>query len=367
LNGPAERAEYVTQLLRVVGQTGDAAAVGRALAEVLPDGLKSANTRHFTAVAGLLDAVERRRMTLGADVAGRVAWVTQYAREIMRRHKERYEDKVAGLGLLCREPSQKVDIQLAGEFLDPKERPVLQLAAVAALARSRDPAAAVALVDAIPVASPGPRAKILDALTSRPAGMEALLAALESGKVAPVDLPAATRERMLAARDTALRERADKALATVRPAARAAAVRAYQPALSLRGDRAKGKAIFDKNCVACHNFEGAPSVGPDLAALTDKSSTYLLTAILDPNAAVEGRFVAYRLDTADGDTHIGLVASESASAVTLAQSGGIMQTVARTAIKSLTSTRLSLMPEGFEQGMSVQDVADLIAYVQAPR
>jgi hypothetical protein len=49
------------------------------------------------------------------------------------------------------------------------------------------------------------------------------------------------------------------------------------------------------------------------------------------------------------------------------QSNAIKQRIARGSIKSLTSSRLSLMSEGLGQGMTAQDVADLIAFVQEPQ
>jgi putative heme-binding domain-containing protein len=211
------------------------------------------------------------------------------------------------------------------------------------------------------------RARLFDVLTARPRGVEALLAAVEGQKLSPGDLPAATREKLLKSTDAAVRGRAEKALASARPAARVAVVRQYQAALSLKGDVAHGRALFEKTCSACHRLGDVGSaVGPDLAALTDRSAGYLLTAILDPNAAVEGRFAAYQLETQDGETYVGLLAEENAAGLTILQPSGVRQTVPRAEVKALTASKLSLMPEGLEQGMSAQDLADVIAFVQKP-
>jgi putative heme-binding domain-containing protein len=216
--------------------------------------------------------------------------------------------------------------------------------------------------------SPALRAVALDALTARADSAESLVAAIEQKRLSPTDVPAATRERLLAHSNLPLREHAVKALASSRPPARAQAVKEYQAALKITGDAGKGKATFEKTCAACHQLAGmGQAVGPDLAALTDKSTGYLLTALLDPNAAVEGRFVAYQLETTDDETYVGLLSDENASALTILQPNGIRQRVPRASIKSLTSSKLSLMPEGLEQGMTVQDVADLIAFVQHPQ
>ena len=106
------------------------------------------------------------------------------------------------------------------------------------------------------------------------------------------------------------------------------------------------------------------SVGPDLLALTDRSSQYLLTSILDPNAAVEGKYVGYRVQTTDGRDLVGLVADETAAAVTILSGNGIRESVKRSEIQSMTSTRLSLMPDGLEQALNPQQLADLIRFLQ---
>ena len=44
-------------------------------------------------------------------------------------------------------------------------------------------------------------------------------------------------------------------------------------------------------------------VGADLAALKDRSTDAMLTAILDPNRAVESKFLVYTVVTKDGLQH----------------------------------------------------------------
>src|SRR5438105_1683165 len=186
------------------------------------------------------------------------------------------------------------------------------------------------MIGAIPRVSPALRGQMFDALTSHPPGVEALLGAVDNKRISPTDLPAAVREKILAHPDAALHEHANKTLAAARPAARVEALETFQPALKLTGDPAKGKVTFEKLCAACHQLGGVGHpVGPDLSALTDKSANYLLVAIVDPNAAVEGRFVAYQLQTVDEETYVGLLADENASALTILQPNGMRQAVAR--------------------------------------
>jgi putative heme-binding domain-containing protein len=134
----------------------------------------------------------------------------------------------------------------------------------------------------------------------------------------------------------------------------------------LPGEPVKGRAIWVSTCVGCHYFRGeGASVGPNLGALTDKTPADFLTAILDPNAVVEPRFVAYIVETKDDRTLTGIVNAETATTLTLVQGGGTYEKILRSDITSIRPSGLSLMPEGLEQSMSPQDLANLIAYLNS--
>src|SRR5213075_2846587 len=90
-----------------------------------------------------------------------------------------------------------------------------------------------------------------------------------------------------------------------------------------------------------------------------------LVAILDPNAAVEPRFVAYNIETKDGRSLAGVVNAETATTLTLVQSGGTSEKILRGDISQIRASGLSLMPEGLEQNMTPQDLADLISYLNS--
>jgi putative heme-binding domain-containing protein len=104
-------------------------------------------------------------------------------------------------------------------------------------------------------------------------------------------------------------------------------------------------------------------VGADLVALTDKSPKSLLTAILDPNQAVEAKFVEYQAVTSAGLTYRGMLATETGAAITLIAADGKRHDIVRAELEVLRSTGKSLMPEGLEKDLSPKDMADVIAYV----
>jgi putative membrane-bound dehydrogenase-like protein len=370
----AGRAELLGALVSMVAAVGEPADITAAINAVAPSSPDSAAAWQLTATAAILDALDHRPTPLSAsqlpgDAATRISATTNLARRLAASTGIPLAQRVTAVALLCRDPAAaQADLRLADDLLSPANPPALQSAALAALSRGKVPGAAGVLIAALPRISPTLRAVALDALTARPESAELLIAAVEAKKLSPTDLPAATREKLLAHPNAALRDQAAKALASSRPPARTQALKDLQPALTLKGDAAKGKLTFEKTCAACHQLAAVGNaVGPDLAALTDKSAGYLLTALLDPNAAVEGRFVAYQVETTNGETYVGLLGDENASAIMIVQPNAIKQRVPRASIKSLTRSKLSLMPEGLEQGMTPQDIADLIAFVQKPQ
>jgi putative heme-binding domain-containing protein len=101
------------------------------------------------------------------------------------------------------------------------------------------------------------------------------------------------------------------------------------------------------------------AVGPDLAGLRSKAPQVLLEAILDPNRAVEDKFIAYSATTQDGRSMTGLVQVESGNSITLAAADGQVHTLLRDEIEEFMTTGRSLMPEGFEKAIPPERMADL--------
>src|SRR5262249_13644541 len=143
-------------------------------------------------------------------------------------------------------------------------------------------------------------------------------------------------------------------------------VAAYQKALQLKGDPARGKAVFQKGCSACHQLEGVGTqIGADLKAVRDQGSAAILLNILDPNREVKPQFLSYVLVTSAGRIVTGMITAETANGITLRRADGTTETVLRIDIEELRSTGLSFMPEGLEKQIDVPAMADLLAYLNS--
>ena len=90
----------------------------------------------------------------------------------------------------------------------------------------------------------------------------------------------------------------------------------------------------------------------------------LLTSILDPSRSIEDRYRNYLVETSGGHFHDGLLVAETAAFVTLR---GEMEdvTVLKTDIVDMRVSEVSLMPEGIEDVLADQELADVIAFLRA--
>jgi putative heme-binding domain-containing protein len=59
-----------------------------------------------------------------------------------------------------------------------------------------------------------------------------------------------------------------------------------------------------------------------------------------------------------------MIAEETETSITLRMAQGIEETIRHDRIQSLKARALSLVPDGFEQTMTHQDPADLLAFLK---
>jgi putative heme-binding domain-containing protein len=99
--------------------------------------------------------------------------------------------------------------------------------------------------------------------------------------------------------------------------------------------------------------------------MSNRGAEAVLINVLDPNREVTPQYVDYVVETTDGRTLTGVLAGETANSITLRRAENVTDTVLRTNIKRMRSGRVSIMPEGLEQQLDPQGMADLIAYVMS--
>ena len=139
----------------------------------------------------------------------------------------------------------------------------------------------------------------------------------------------------------------------------------YQESLKLKGDPASGQIVYRRECLNCHKLRGeGHEVGPSLETVQHRSPQEILIHVLDPNREVSPNFLDYAVRLADGRVLTGLIAAETDSGLTLRRAQNQEDTILRSEIDDITSSGKSLMPEGVEQKITIQEMSDLIAYLR---
>ena len=115
---------------------------------------------------------------------------------------------------------------------------------------------------------------------------------------------------------------------------------------------AHGKAVFQKNCASCHTLFGEGRlVGPDLTGAQRTDLDYVLINVMDPSALVGHAYRVTIVELKDGRVINGIVKGEDASTLTL-----------QTATDRIV---VSMMPEGLLNRLSIQDIRDLVKYLNS--
>jgi putative membrane-bound dehydrogenase-like protein len=261
-----------------------------------------------------------------------------------------------------------VELEILAKFLTPKFTDRTKEAVIAALGRMNDPNAQAMLLGNWRTLGPTLQGQVLDLCLARPAWTEKLFDEIGAGRIRSSEIDVTRTQQLLSHSNAKLRERAVKALAAGIATDRQKVVDEYLKQATQAGDVVRGREVFAKSCGNCHKLgETGNAVGPDLAALSDKSPKSLVTSILDPNRAVESKYVSYTAETDEGLSFTGLLVGEGEGSITLALPDGKRQTVLRTQLESFASNAKSFMPEGLEKDLSPDKLADVLAFVGSTR
>ena len=254
------------------------------------------------------------------------------------------------------------------QLLGPQTAPTVQREAIRQLCRTERSDIAEALLGSWSSYGPTTRSAVLESLLQRTAWTHKLLSAIEGGHVNPREIDARHRQRLLQHPEDDLRQHAVRALDLPESNDRAELVQRYVEGLANHeGDPTRGRAVFERLCATCHEPpDGSPSA-PDLQTVQHWNAEMLLAAILDPNRAVDPRFLGYLAWTHDGRVLEGLLAEETDTAIVLQDVDGERHHLPRTELDELKRTERSAMPEGLEHDLPLQDAADVVSYVRSRR
>lgn len=357
--------EYMTQLIPAIVQRQDA-RVTEVLKLLTSPGEKGFAGWQFQAVSSLpmveKQEVEAERQALLMPMYEAARKVVQDA---SRKEGERLSALVMLLGPGQTRAMRSEGVDILFTLLGPAQSPAIQQSALTILSKHLDQAGAERLLKSWMACSPTLRSRLIDLFLSRAEWQKMLIQEVVNKGVPATHLDASSKQRLLKSKDAAIKEMADKVFSGI-ASDRIALIKDYTTAYATKGNVTQGKAVFTKVCSVCHQLgEVGHAVGPDLMALANRSPSFLLQEILDPNRNLDSRYIEYVAVTKQGRTLTGLLSSESGNSITLKGKEGRVETLLRSEIEELQATGKSLMPEGLEKEIPPASMNDLLAYLSS--
>ena len=373
------RVELVRKLAAVVGARGDATEVNDLLNTIASSRRSSVWWPQIAALNGLATGLPRHEGALGkvsltklvanpppklSSSMTRVRQLLDKIQEVALDRSLADRDRVSAVEMLAFQTFDQASSAYRRLLLT--DQPVgVQLACVRAMGTSSKSAAII--LERWPALGPTVRGPALALLLRRTDTLGLALEAMAAGEINPAVMGLDQRIRLLRHGNDELRARAIELFGGAVSANRRAIAQEYNPALTLPADPQSGAKVFQRVCAKCHKRDGqGHEVGPDISDVRNRSGEALLYDILDPNRKLEPRYTDYSIVTEDGRVLNGLMISETAKAVILRQAEGKQEVIARNQIDEIRASGKSLMPEGVEKEVSIQQMADLLAYLKNP-
>ncbi|MGJ8654903.1 MAG: PVC-type heme-binding CxxCH protein [Akkermansiaceae bacterium] len=245
----------------------------------------------------------------------------------------------------------------------------VRLHAMAALCLSDAKAAGGVIAKIVPTLSDAEKGQLVRRLSFSRQGNQALFGLWSAKKVnvSHWDFPSAQRSvKFFRKHKTAKaifgqlkkKEEADRKALTER-------VEHFSKAVKpLKGNSEMGKALFG-SCMGCHMVAGeGQKIAPPLDGSAARDTEHLLTAIVNPDEALESAFGLYYAVRKDGLAVEGYLAKHDDNGIVIAVQGGQETFIAKSELLTHGSVSgRSFMPRSFGQ-LPDQTMADLLAYIK---
>jgi putative membrane-bound dehydrogenase-like protein len=244
--------------------------------------------------------------------------------------------------------------------------------AVRALSAYDDPATPDVLVKAYTSLGPMERRDVLNTLAARKGSAQALLSAVEAGKLSRGDLTADLVRQLRNLKEPGLDARIGQVWGTVRETTgdRARLIARYKAMIKSKPahapDLAQGRAVFAKVCQQCHTLFGVGRlVGPDLTGSNRADLDYLLSNVLDPSALIGKDYLAHVIATTDGRVLTGIIRAEDKDTITLVTANETV-ILPKSEVDERKTSDQSMMPEDLWKALSEHEIRSLVSYLASP-
>jgi len=209
-------------------------------------------------------------------------------------------------------------------------------------------------------------------LVSRPAFARPLLAAIADNRVSAKDISADIARQLRGLNQPDLTKELEKVWGVSRetPADKLAAQAKYKALIENKNlptpDPSHGRLIFTQTCGLCHTLFGSGGkIGPDLTGSNRADVDYLLHNIIDPNAEIPNAYRTTMMELKDGRMLVGIANQQDPKIVSIVTPNETLS-IPRDEIKTITTSEISMMPEGLLTPWSDGDIRALISYLRGP-
>jgi putative membrane-bound dehydrogenase-like protein len=304
--------------------------------------------------------------TAGLPTGAPLNAAVQRASAIAADNKANQDLRADSIGLLALSDRQAHQ-QLFQSLIDAKQPEIVETAAARAYGRAPgDDVAAYFIKNWRTLTSPV-RLEAADAMYMEPSRERMLVKALANGDVQPWTLAFRHKRRLIMDPDPSIRDAA-RPLLEQTPKDREAVVKRYEAALDKKGDPAQGEQTFRTICAKCHRLNGyGAEVGPDLATVRNQPKQFLMTNILIPSQNIAQGYESYVVETTKGSNFDGVMGPQTPTTITLRHEDGKEDVIQRQDIKNMYVTNLSAMPADLEKQISVDQMANLLAFLKTPK
>jgi putative heme-binding domain-containing protein len=144
--------------------------------------------------------------------------------------------------------------------------------------------------------------------------------------------------------------------------------------LASGGDPLRGRRVFFHSgaagCYRCHRIDGrGGNIGPDLSVIAASSNRRKLAeSILDPSREIAPQFAAWSFVLRSGKVETGVILSEDRSGtVRVGTAEGETRDIAADEVETRVAQKVSLMPDKLIDGFTIEELRDVLAYLETLR
>jgi putative heme-binding domain-containing protein len=144
-------------------------------------------------------------------------------------------------------------------------------------------------------------------------------------------------------------------------------------ALARTGNVERGRKLFftveKSNCLKCHRLgEQGEKIGPELTGIGSRfSRIHIVESLLEPSRTIAAGFQSQTVAMQDGRVLSGLKISETADTLILADNQGKKHSLLKADIEESKLHAGSIMPDGLEKTLTVDEFVDLISYLTSEK